>query len=158
MNTLLIAMMVATGAWVPAPSASWDVAAGARCDFPVHAEPVVDEVKTKVLDRYPDGSTKREAYVGDLVLAVTNTDSGESLDADLSGSALVEYTPGGTLTSNSTWYVVGPALFGFREDGGNRPRGIWVFDGFYKVAFDAAGFKTVTLFHGTERDLCTELA
>ncbi|MDQ7904358.1 hypothetical protein RB614_07460 [Phytohabitans sp. ZYX-F-186] len=158
MHTLLTAIVLAAGAWVPAPSAPWDVPAGARCDFPVHAEPVVDEVKTRVLARYPDGSTKREAYVGDLVLAVTNTDSGETVEVDLSGSALVEYQPGGTLTTNSTWYVVGPALFGFREGGGNRPRGIWVFDGVYTVAFDANGVKTVTVYHGSERELCTELA
>lgn len=154
---LVAALAVTAGGWVPAPSAPFDVAAGARCDFPVHAEPVVDEVKTKVLARYPDGSTRREAYVGDLVYAYTNTDTGETLEADLSGSALVEIEPGGTLTTNSTWYLVGPAGFGFREGGGNRPRGLWVFDGVYRVAFDATGVKTVTMYHGTERDLCTEL-
>jgi hypothetical protein len=158
MTTLVAALAVAVGGWVPAPSAPFDLPAGARCDFPVHGEPVVDEVKTKVLARYPDGSTKREAYVGDLVFAYTNTDTGETLEADLSGSALVEMEPGGTLTTNSTWHVVGPAGFGFREGGGNRPRGIWVFDGAYSVAFDATGFKTVTMYHGTERNLCTELA
>jgi hypothetical protein len=158
MHTLLTAIVLAAGAWVPAPSAPWDLPAGARCDFPVHAEPVVDEVKTRVLARYPDGSTRREAYVGDLVLAVTNTDTGETLEADLSGSALVAYEPGGTLTTNSTWYAVGPALFGFREGGGNRPRGMWVFDGVYTIAFDANGYKTVTIHHGSERNLCTELA
>jgi hypothetical protein len=158
MHTLLTAILLTTTAWVPAPSTPWDVPAGARCDFPVHAEPVVDEVRTRVLARYPDGSTKREAYVGDLVLAVTNTGTGETLDADLSGSALVEYQPGGTLTTNSTWYLIGPALFGFREGGGNRPRGIWVFDGVYTVAFGPDGYKTVTVHHGSERNLCTELA
>lgn len=154
---LVAALAVTAGGWVPAPSAPFDVAAGARCDFPVHAEPVVDEVKTKVLARYPDGSTRREAYVGDLVYAYTNTDTGETLEADLGGSALVEIEPGGTLTTNSTWYLVGPAGFGFREGGGNRPRGLWVFDGVYRVAFDATGVKTVTMYHGAERDLCTEL-
>ncbi|MEJ3749405.1 hypothetical protein WEI85_39850 [Actinomycetes bacterium KLBMP 9797] len=158
MNIVIAAIMATVGGWVPAPSAPWDVPAGARCDFPVHAEPVVDEVRTKVLDRYPDGATRREAYVGDLVLAVTNADSGETVEADLSGNALVEYAPGGTLTTNSTWYVVGPALFGFKEGGGNRPRGIWVFDGVYTIKFDATSYKTVTLHHGTERNLCTELA
>jgi hypothetical protein len=154
---LVTALAVTVGGWVPAPSEPFDAAAGTRCDFPVHAEPVVDEVKTKVLARHPDGSTKRQAFVGDLVFAYTNTDTGETVEADLSGSALVEIAPGGTIISNSTWYVVGPAGFGFRENGGNRPRGLWVFDGVYQVAFDATGFKTVTMIHGSERNLCTEL-
>jgi hypothetical protein len=146
------------GGWVPAPSSPWEVPAGARCDFPVRAEPVVDEVRTRVFERYPDGSTKREAYVGDLVLKVTNAASGASVEVDLSGSAMVEYAPGGTLVTNSVWYVVGPALFGFREGGGNRPRGIYVFDGLYTIAFDASSYKTVTMYRGTERELCGELA
>lgn len=148
----------ASGGWTPAPSAPWEVPAGARCDFPVRAEPLVDEVRTRVFARYPDGSTKREAYVGDLVLKVTNLATGASVEVDLSGSAMVEYAPGGTLVTNSVWYVVGPALFGFREGGGDRPRGIYVFDGLYTVAFDANSYKTVTIYNGSERELCAELS
>jgi hypothetical protein len=158
MKTLLAAIMAAVGGWVPAPSAPWDAPAGTLCDFSVHGEPVVDEVRKRVLDRYPDGSTKLEAYTGDLVVAVTNTETGKSVDADASGSGLVEYTLGGALTTNSTWYVVGPAGFGFTEGGGNRPRGIYVFDGVYTVKFGPTGYKTVTMHHGTERELCTELS
>jgi hypothetical protein len=147
----------ADGGWVPAPSAPFDLPAGARCDFAVHSEPIVDEVRTRVLATYPDGSVKREAYVGDLVVRITNTGTGASVDVDLSGSALVERQPGGTLTTNSVWYVVGPAMFGFREGGGDHPRGLWVFDGLYTVAFDANAFKTVTSYHGAERDVCDDL-
>jgi hypothetical protein len=148
----------ADGGWVPAPSAPFDLPAGARCDFAVHSEPIVDEVRTRVLATYPDGSIKREAYVGDLVVRITNTETGASVDVDLSGSAMVERRPGGTLTTNSTWYVVGPAMFGFREGGGDHPRGLWVFDGLYTVAFDANAVKTVTVYHGTERNVCDDLA
>src|SRR5690606_8762651 len=76
--------------WEPAPSAPWDVAAGARCDFPVHGEPVVDEVVQRVLSTYPDGSPRRIAYKGDLVVRVTNTETGAHHDADASGPAPVE--------------------------------------------------------------------
>ncbi|GAA4717323.1 hypothetical protein Prum_019990 [Phytohabitans rumicis] len=143
---------------MPAPSAPYDQPAGARCDFAVHLEPVVDEVMTKVLATYPDGSTKREAYVGDLVFRVTNTATGASVDVDLSGNAIVAYQPGGTLITNSTWYLVGPAMFGFKEGGGDHPRGLWVFDGVYTVAFDAVAYKTVTIYHGTERNVCDDLS
>lgn len=145
------------GEWVPVPSAPVDMPAGARCDFPVHMEPIVDEVRTRVLATYPDGSTKRQAFVGDLVVRVTNTVTGASADVDASGSGLVVYQPGGTLITNSTWYAVGPALFGFGEGTGDHPRGLWVFDGVYTVAFDANAFKTVTIYHGSERNVCAEL-
>lgn len=148
----------AGGGWVPVPSAPWDVPAGARCDFPVHMEPIVDEVRTKVLATYPDGSTKREVYTGDLIMELSNTATGAVTEVDASGTAVVEYAVGGTLITNSTWYVVGPALFGFRENGGNRPRGIYVFDGLYTIEFDATAYKTVTMYHGTERNVCTDLA
>jgi hypothetical protein len=145
------------GRWVPAPSVPVDIPAGVRCDFPLHGEPVVDEVRTRVLATYPDGSTKRQAFVGDLVIRLTNTDTGASLDVDVSGSGLVEYRPGGTLSTNSTWYAVGPAMFGFAEGGGDHPRGLWLFDGVYSVAIDANSFKRVTIYHGTEREMCAEL-
>lgn len=142
---------------MPAPSAPYDMPAGARCDFAVHVEPIVDEVRTRVLATFPDGTTKREAYVGDLVMRVTNTATSNSVDVDLSGSAVVEYQPGGTLITNSTWYLVGPAMFGFREAGGDHPRGLWVFDGLYKIEFGPTGYKTVTIYHGTEHNVCTDL-
>ncbi|MEU0220461.1 hypothetical protein ABZ281_37760 [Streptomyces sp. NPDC006265] len=71
--------------WEPAPSAPWDVGAGVRCDFSVHGEPVVDEVEQRVLNTHPDGSVRRVAYRGDLVVRVTNTATGASHDADVSG-------------------------------------------------------------------------
>ena len=142
---------------MPAPSAPYDLAAGERCVFPVHSEPVVDEVRTRVLDTYPDGSTKHETYVGDLVSRITNTATGDSVEVDLSGSSVVEYEPGGTLTTNSAWYALGPAMFGFKEGGGDHPRGLWVFDGLYKIDFGPTGYKTVTIYHGTEHDVCTDL-
>ena len=151
------ARAAAGGGWVPAPSGPVDVPAGVVCDFPMHSEPIVDEVRTRVLATYPDGSPKRQAFVGDLVVRVTNTATGAFVDVDASGSGLVVYQPGGTLTTNSTWYAVGPAGFGFREGGGDHPRGLWVFDGVYTVAFDANSFKTVTIYHGSERNVCAEL-
>lgn len=147
----------AGGGWVPVPSGPVDVPAGVVCDFPMHSEPIVDEVRTWVLATYSDGSPKRQAFVGDLVVRVTNTATGAFVDVDASGSGLVVYQPGGTLTTNSTWYAVGPAGFGFREGGGDHPRGLWVFDGVYTVAFDANSFKTVTIYRGSERNVCDEL-
>ncbi|MER5892465.1 hypothetical protein [Streptomyces sp. NPDC001876] len=138
--------------WTPAPSAPWDVAAGLRCDFAIHGEPVVDEVVQRVLARYPDGSPKSVAYKGDLVVRVTNTDSDVFYDADASGSAIVEYHADGS----QFWSVLGPVLVGVGE--GNLDRGMYVVDGVYTLDISASGHKTVTMAHGSTTDVCERIA
>ncbi|MDT0318658.1 hypothetical protein [Streptomyces millisiae] len=139
--------------WEPAPSAPWEMAAGARCDFPVSGTPVVDEVERLVLDTHQDGSPRRVAYRGDLVVRVTNADTGAAHDADASGTAVVTYHADGA----QTWRVLGPVLVGFAEHGGNLPRGIYVIDGAYTMEIDPGGFKEVTLAAGTVDDLCARV-
>ncbi|WP_436739405.1 hypothetical protein [Streptomyces sp. BBFR102] len=139
--------------WEPAPSAPWDVPAGARCDFPVHGEPVVDEVVRRVLDTHPDGSAKRVAYQGDLVVRVTNTGTGAFHDADASGTAVVEYRADGS----QFWSVLGPVLVGVGEGGGNVPRGLHIVDGVYTLEIDSLGHKTVNMAYGTRDDLCARI-
>jgi hypothetical protein len=138
--------------WEPAPSAPWDVGAGVRCDFPVHGEPVVDVVR-RVLSTHPDGSARRVAYRGDLVVRVTNTDTRASFDADVSGSAVVEYRPDGS----QFWAVRGPVLVGVGAGQGSLPRGLYVVDGVYTMDIGAGGYKTVHLVHGTTDDLCARI-
>ncbi|MBC9727737.1 hypothetical protein [Streptomyces sp. TRM68367] len=139
--------------WEPAPSAPWDADAGLRCDFPVHGEPVVDEVVRRVLDTRPDGSPKRVAYKGDLVVRVTNTGTGASYDADASGSALVEYRTDGS----QFWTVHGPVLVGVGPGLGSLPRGLYIVDGLYTMNIASDGYKTVNLLHGTTDDLCARI-
>jgi hypothetical protein len=146
-----------TGEWVPAPSGPFDQAAGVTCDFPVHGEPIVDEVKKMVLASYPDGSPKQEIYTGALIIRVTNTATGGSVDADASGSAVIDYKPGGSFAMSSTWHVSGPVLVGFREGGGNLPRGLYILDGIYTIKFSDTGFKTVKMSAGTADNLCDDL-
>ncbi|WP_155056627.1 hypothetical protein [Streptomyces blattellae] len=137
--------------WEPAPSAPWDVDAGLRCGFPVHGEPVIDEVMQRVLKTYPDGATKRVAYKGDLVVRVTNTETGAFYDADASGSAVVEHRPDGS----QFWTVHGPVLVGIGE--GNLPRGLYIIDGVYTLDISSTGYRTVNLAHGTTDDLCSRV-
>ncbi|MGC5019161.1 hypothetical protein [Micromonospora sp. DT47] len=142
-----------THGWVPAPQGSFDQPAGARCDFAIHSESVRDEVRKLVLSTNPDGSPRRELYEGDLIVGVTNTETGAATLVDASGTAMVEYHPDGSMT----WYVTGPALFGFRENGGTLPRGYWLIDGQYVVEFSPTFHKTVTMVHGTTHNVCTDL-
>jgi hypothetical protein len=148
----------ATGdGWVPAPTPPFDQAAGVTCDFPLHGEPVVDEVKKMVLATYPDGSPKREIYTGALIVRLTNTETGAWLDADASGTAVVDYKPGGSLGSSSTWHIFGPVLTGFREGGGNLPRGMYILDGIYTLTYSDTGFKTVKFRLGGADNICDDL-
>lgn len=139
--------------WEPAPSAPWDLPAGARCDFPMHGQPVVDEVVQRVLSTHPDGSPKRVAYKGDLVIRVTNTDTGASHDADASGRAVVDYGTDGS----QFWYVHGPVLVGVAENGGNLPRGLYIIDGVYTMDISSTGYKDVTMTHATHYDICAQI-
>lgn len=140
-------------AWTPAPSAPWDAAAGARCDFAVHGEPVVDEVVRRVLDTYPDGGEKTVAYKGDLVVRVTNQDTGASYDADASGVAVVEHRADGS----QSWTVRGPVLVGVAENGGSLPRGLYLVDGSYTMDISATGYKTLATEHATVDALCPRI-
>jgi hypothetical protein len=139
--------------WVPAPQAAFDLPAGARCDFAIHSEPIVDEVHKLVFDTYPDGSPRRELYRGDLILEVTNTETGAVTQADASGIALIEYGTDGSMT----WYVTGPVMLGFAENSGTLPRGLWIVDGQFMVKFSPTSYKTITMIHGTTHNLCTDL-
>jgi hypothetical protein len=135
--------------WVPVPTPPFDRAAGVVCDAPVHGEAIVDEVVKKVVRTSPP----RELYKGRLIVRVTNTDTGGHHDADASGSAYVTHADDGS----QTWYAVGPVLAGFREGGGNLPRGLYVIDGVYRLKIAADGYKTLTFVHGSASNVCDRL-
>ncbi|MFI6120633.1 hypothetical protein ACIBCU_12360 [Streptomyces sp. NPDC051064] len=155
LGAVVLGTSPASGAdgWEPAPTPPYDLPAGARCDVPVHTEPVVDEVVQRVLDRRPDGSPSRVAYRGDLVVRVTNTDTGAFYDADVSGSAIVDHHADGS----QKWYVVGPVLAGVGENAGNLARGLYVLDGVYTMDISATGYKSVRLVHGSADDVCARI-
>jgi hypothetical protein len=145
------------GEWIPAPSGPFNQAAGVTCDFPIHGDPIVDEVKRMVLATYPDGSPKREIYTGALIVRVTNTLTGASVDADASGTSVIDYKPGGSFAMSSTWRVSGPVLVGFREGTGNLPRGLYIINGLYTLSFSDTGYKTLKMFTGTTDNICHDL-
>ncbi|KKJ98026.1 hypothetical protein [Micromonospora sp. HK10] len=143
----------APGAWEPAPQEAFELPAGARCEFAVRVEPIVDEVRKLTLATYPDGSPKRELYTGALIDRVTNLETGATSTADASGTSLVVYGTDGSMT----WYVTGPVLLGFRENGGSLPKGLWIVDGQFVVRFDPSLAKTITMLHGTTHNVCTDV-
>ena len=134
--------------WEPAPTRPLDWAAGVRCDFAIHLEPLVNEVVQKVLATYPDGSTEWVALRGDLIVRVTNTETGAFYDADASGKAIVHLRADGS----QFWSVVGPAVITFAENGGTLPRGIYVLDGAYTLDVTPTAHKTATFLHNGSAD------
>jgi hypothetical protein len=148
-----VASTATTHGWVPAPSAPWEREAGVICDFAVRSEPVVDEVMMRVLEADANGTPTKVVYTGDLVVRLTNLETGASTEADASGDAVVEYHADGS----QTWYVRGPVLMGGRDTGGNLPRGFWLIDGVFTADITATGEKTVTMLHGTQHDVCTDV-
>jgi hypothetical protein len=139
--------------WVPEPIPPFDAAAGVLCDFPVHWDVVENQVRTKIVQTYPDGSPKRQLATGALLLNVSNAATGASTLVDAGGSALIDYGTDGSML----WHVVGPVIARLPEGSSNLPRGLYTIDGIYRIAFSPTGFKTVTLVHGTVHNLCTDL-
>lgn len=147
------------GEWIPVPSAPFDQAAGVTCDFPIHGEPLVDEVVRMVIKTYPDGSPKQEMYTGALIFRVTNTLTGASVDVDISGTGVMEYKPGSSFgRPGSSALVYGPILLGMHEGLGNLPRGLYVPNGVYTLTINKSGFRTITWkIDGGARNICEEL-
>lgn len=145
--------VVSDGGWEPAPSEPWELEAGERCDFPVRGEPLVDQVVRRVVWTHPDQTPKRVVYKGALILRITHGETGATYDADVSGTAVVDYATDGS----QRWRVVGPVLVGVGEGGGNLPRGLHVVDGRYTMDISADGDKDIDLTHATHMDTCDRL-
>jgi hypothetical protein len=143
----------AGGGWVRVPSPPFDADAGVLCDFPIHADPIVDQVVEKVLTTYPDGTTKSAAFKGGLVYRVTDTVTGAHDDADASGDAIINFGTDGS----QTWYAVGPVIARIRAGASNLPRGLYTINGVYRIDISPTRFIKVTLFAGTEVNICTRL-
>jgi hypothetical protein len=153
-HTDAVSSTTSRGGWVPEPIPPFDAAAGVLCDFPVHYDVLVNQVRTKVLKTYPDGTPKRQLAAGALFLNVSNTDTGASTVVDASGSAEIDYGTDGSML----WHVVGPVIARLGEGTSNLPRGLYTINGIYRIAFSPTGFKTITLTHGTIHNLCPDLA
>ncbi|MFF4779102.1 hypothetical protein ACFY05_40430 [Microtetraspora fusca] len=142
-----------SGAWKPAPSAPWDVPAGARCAFPVHGEPAVDEVRSRVLKTFKDG-TVRTQVTGAFVLRLTNKETGATTEADAGGDAVIDDAPDGS----KRWRWKGPVMVGFSTGMGNHAPGLFILDGIYRLEISATGYRELTKIRGTEIDLCAALS
>jgi hypothetical protein len=115
-------------------------AAGEPCSFPVLIEPTAPDVLNFFV--FSDGEV---AGSGPFVGTATNLDTGKTVKINLSGSFSVVQHSDGTVTVTSNGTVLS-SLFGL------------ITHGHVVIELDANGDVTSSTTHGTQEDLCAELA
>ncbi|WP_131051170.1 MULTISPECIES: hypothetical protein [unclassified Micromonospora] len=139
--------------WRPYVQQEWTGPAGRYCSFPLGVRVVSQDIRVRVLARYPDGTVKHEEFAGPLTVDFVNTDTGQAVRRDAGGSGLLEYRPdGGWLR----YTIVGPAGFGFRP-GDLHPRGYYILDGLHVISIDATGTRGLALAVGRQENVCVAL-
>ena len=139
--------------WQPyvQPVFSWP--AGEACAFEVAFEVVSEDLYTRVLARYPDGTVRAEQYTGPLVVDFVNTSTGARVRHDLSGEGVQTYYRDG---SPLRLFGIGPFGTGFGPED-EYPAGVWVLDGIHVVRWSADGTKSMQVDLGPEINVCTQL-
>jgi hypothetical protein len=144
----------AAEAWEPFHSEGWTAPAGKYCDFAIKTEIVLDDERTRVVERYPDGAEKRREYIGPLVVDFSNVDTGKTQRYNLSAQGFLD------LRSDGTWERFsghGPFGFGFRAID-HYPRGYYVLTGDHAVDLAPDGTRTLAVDAGDEENVCAAIA
>ncbi|WP_405107807.1 hypothetical protein OG559_25005 [Micromonospora sp. NBC_01405] len=140
--------------WRPWTQEEWTAPAGRYCAFPLRVQVVSQDVRVRVVDRYPDGAVRREEFAGPLVVDFVDVTTGRMTRRDAGGSGAADYRPdGGWLR----YTIVGPAGFGFRA-GDRYPQGYYLLDGLHVITFDAAGTRRMAVAVGKQDNVCQTLA
>lgn len=141
--------------WRPVVQEDWTAPAGRFCDFPLALRVIDQDIRGRVLDRYPDGAVRVEEFAGPLLVDFVNGDTGAAVERDAGGRAVVEYRPDGRYR---TYAMFGPVGMGMPDGSTGLPKGYYVVDGLHVAAFDEAGARTMTSAYGTEDNVCDDLA
>lgn len=141
-------------AWKPVVYEDLDLPAGRYCTYALRSTVERQDVRSRVLDRYPDGAVRYEEFEGPLDVSYTNQDTGRSVQRDIGGRAYVEYRPDGTYRN---YVAVGPVAIGIRP-GDAFPQGWWVVDGVHLIEFAADGTRSFGARMGPEENICDTLA
>ena len=109
----LPASAVSPAPWSPLTTSSFELPAGARCDFALRGEVLSGKERIRVLETYPDGSPRTYEIVGQLVVRYTNLATDESVVRNLTGTALQTVGTDGSFTLT---LVGGHMAVGFGEN------------------------------------------
>ena len=107
------------------------------------------------METNPDGSPRLQEVVGQLVIRYTNAETGEFVDRNLTGTALVEFLPDGGFTLT---LVGGHIAVGLQPTDHGGPAFLVFTGAGHSVAFAADGTRTVTFSDGPVENLCETLA
>jgi hypothetical protein len=156
---LLYSMMPASAdapsPWSPLATANFELPAGTRCEFTLRGEVLSGKERIRTLETYPDGSPRVQEIVGQLVVRYTNVETGESVDRNLTGTALVIIEPDGSFALS---LVGGHMSVGFGVT--DEPSSAFlIFTGAgHEVFFATDGTRTATFGDGPVEDVCQTLA
>ncbi|MGB9378320.1 MAG: hypothetical protein WCB04_12480 [Mycobacteriales bacterium] len=143
----------APGGWERYHAQSFTTAPGALCPFELHSQVLFDQEYVRTTSTYSDGSPRTQEYVGPLVVRMTNQSNGHSIVRDLSGRAVLAFSPDGSYL----FHLQGPGAVGFHP-GDSLPPGYYVLHGDHVIRFAADGTRTMVADHGTEENVCRTLA
>ncbi|MPZ60550.1 MAG: hypothetical protein GEU93_04485 [Propionibacteriales bacterium] len=143
--------------WIPFQQPDVTAPAGVFCDFEVTGEVLHDREFFKTVATYEDGSPRTELWKGPLVIRFTNTETGESVDRDVSGHQVKQLKPDGSLESITikTGHTVGAMA-----EGSSPEKGIWQVGGRHSslVRHDDGTSSIFLGPNGTAENLCDTLA
>lgn len=144
------------GEWMEYRSADFAVPAGARCPFALTGTVIEDAERIRTLDTYPDGAPRTQEVAGELVVRYANADTGRSVDRNLTGTALLDVRPDGSL--HRITLVGGHFAAGLRAGDAGGPAFLVFTGSGYAVTFEDDGTRSVTDGHGGVENLCVTLA
>lgn len=140
--------------WTPSRGGDAVLPAGSVCSFEVAEHVVADKERFRIAETYPDGSTRREEWTGQLVIEFTNTSTGATVTRNVTGRGDFVYdTDGG-------WSLVdvGGAFAAGLHVGASDHPGLYVVRGHdWSVTESASGWRTLDAGHGTLENLCSTL-
>ncbi len=141
--------------WSPYETTGFSRPAGALCAFGLAGEVVSDKERYRTTETFPDGSPRVQEFTGQLVIRFINTDTGASVERNLTGRGDFEYFADGSWSLTA----VGGHFGGGLRAGDDPEQGYYVVTGTQYVLYsDAEGHRTLTSGHGTVENLCETLA
>ncbi len=141
--------------WQPYSEGPLTLPAERYCgDFDVVSTPVRQHVKSRVLERYDSGAVKVQEFTGLLLVEVANVKTGDTVQRNLSGHAVVTFREDGSI---ATYEMRGPIGMGWPQED-QYDRGFYVMNGYHVVAFDESGSRSMLVDRGIEENLCDVLA
>jgi hypothetical protein len=149
---IVLALPAAAGAaspWQPFRSAPFDLPAGSRCPFELRGDIVRDKERIRTLD------SGQQQVKGPLVVRYTNVASGESVVRDLSGEALVDLRPDGSIARLTL--VHGHLAVGLGAGDPGGPAFLVLEGRDFAVDFAPDGRRTITFGSGEVENICETL-